>query len=168
MATSLSATLKVNLSASLASTQDIGSASQSIPLALSQAFANGGAANQALYIFQDTRSVAASTDDDIDLAGSLSDAFGNTLTFATIKAIIVSAASTNGGMLELGGDSSTGVAGLFGATADYINIAPGGFFVISNPSAAGYAVTATSADILRISNADSGAAASYNIIIIGD
>jgi hypothetical protein len=130
-------------------------------------FANGTAANQANQRFDDTRSVNASSTDSLDLAGGLTNAFGTTLTFTSIKYIRISAASTNGDNLEVGGNANA-FGTIFGDDTDKIIIPPGGHFVLSNPAATGFVVTASTGDVLDIANADSGAAASYDIVIIGE
>jgi len=130
-------------------------------------FANGTGANQANNRFDDTRSVDASSTDSLDLAGGLTNNLGTTLTFTKVKYIRISAASTNGDNLEVGGNAAA-FSTIFGDATDKIIIPPGGHFILSNPSAAGFAVTATTADILDIANADSGAAASYDIVVIGE
>lgn len=64
--------------------------------------------------------------------------------------------------------ASAAVSTLFSDTSDELILGPGGTLLITNPGATGYAVTATTADLLRIENADIGAAATYDIIIAGD
>ena len=49
----------------------------------------GAGAGQADLIWWDRRTVAKDTTDQLDLAGNLVDAFGETLTFANVKAIIL-------------------------------------------------------------------------------
>lgn len=146
---------------------DLGSASQSLNTSFKQAFANGTAANQANQMFADTRSIAGSSDDDLDLAGSLVDGIGNTITFTSIKAIIIHAASTNGDALHVGAAAANGFTTFFGSSTDLIKIRPGGSFMIVNPEANGYAVTAGTADKFRISNQDASTA-SFDIVLIGE
>ena len=101
------------------------------------------------------------------MAGSLTNALGATVTFARIKAIVIASAATNGGNIEIGGAASAQFSSMFGDVSDKLIVNPGGFVVLATPGATGYAVTATSADLLKIANADSGASASYDIILIG-
>lgn len=118
------------------------------------------------------RTVADEADDDIDLAGSLVDAFGATITAAEIVMIAVinrpkaSGADANTTDLVVGGGSNPFV-GHVGGTAPTIGpIKPGGIFVMGAGDAAGIgAVTASTADILRVSNG-SGAANTYQIAIL--
>ncbi len=159
--------IKLNVNATLSSAVDIGSASQSIAYAKTLSFTDGTGANQINAVWQDSRNVAASTADDIDVAGGLTDAFGNTLTLTKVKGIIVFSYAANGDNLKIGGDATAALINWVDDATDEIILAPGGMFMIGNPSAAGYAVTATTGDILQITNVDSGAAADYDIILFG-
>jgi len=129
--------------------------------------ANGTGANQADLIWHDQRTLALSTSEDLDLAGSLTDAFGATVTFARVKGIVVYAASGNGDNIQVGGAASNQFINWVANSSDIINVRPGGTFALIAPDAVAYAVTAGTGDLLRITNADSGDAATYDIYIIG-
>ncbi|MFA7308191.1 MAG: hypothetical protein WC026_16135 [Hyphomicrobium sp.] len=163
----VSATLNAGASVSQTRTAVAGVApswSKAINKTLS--FANGTGANQADIVYLAERTVASATNDDIDLAGVLTDAFGATITAAELVALIVVneplsgvANTTN---LTLGGAT----AFVPGFSAALWPISPGGVFEIASPGAAGLAtITATTADILRVSNS-SGASATYQILIL--
>lgn len=128
--------------------------------------ASGTGLDQADRIFHDSRSISTGANDDLDLAGGLTDAFGTTLTFVKIKGIFIkNTATTAGEILNVGGGSAHFINWI-GAAGDIVKIGPDGLFVLWNPSAAGYAVTATTADILRITNAGAGTIV-YQIILVG-
>lgn len=132
---------------------------------------DGTTANKADLLFVDQRTVATASNDDIDLAGSLSDAFGTTITFAEIVAVMVINAPISGSAnttnLTIGGGSNPFVGFLGGTTPTVGPIKPGGVFFLFAGDAAGIGtVTATTADILRIANS-SGASATYQVCIIG-
>ena len=76
---------------------DLGTVALPIDVQASIALDNGTGANQADKVFTDTRTVTTGATDSLDLAGSLTDAFGATITLARVKAILVKAASGNGG-----------------------------------------------------------------------
>jgi hypothetical protein len=116
--------------------------------------------------FADTRTLAASGTEDLDLAGSLSGAFGTTLTFARIKGLIVAAADANTNNVVVSRPASNGVP-LFTAASDAIPVLPGGCFAWFAPNAAGIAVTAGTGDLITITNSSSGTAVTYDVIIIG-
>ena len=49
-----------------------------------------------------------------------------------------------------------------------MTVKPGGWLASYDPSATGYAVTNTTADILQIANSSSGSSVDYDIIVIGE
>ena len=127
---------------------------------------NGAGANQSNQAWSDDRQLAASAVDSHDLAGSLADAFGSTITFTSITAIAVIADAGNGDNIEIGGNANA-MAGFVGGATEIVKVPPGGMFLITAPDATGFAVTAGTGDILDITNADAGAVADYKIVIIG-
>lgn len=129
--------------------------------------ANGTGANQASQLFTDQRTLGISANEELDLAGGLTNAFGATITFTKIKAIIVSAAAANGGDIQVGGSATNGFNDWVGAVGDLVAVKPGGAFAIVAPDVNGYAVTAGTADLLKIANTDGAASATYDITIIG-
>lgn len=134
-------------------------------VSLVQTLANGSLINQADIIYRTQATVNDAANTDIDLAGSLSDAFGNTLTFSLIKGIWISNKNTTAAEnLDVGGGSNTFDSWL-GATGDVITVGPGGVFCLWNPSLAGYAVTATTGDILRLTG--EGGNITYDLVLVG-
>ena len=129
--------------------------------------ANGTGANQADIMWHDQRTLAASTSEDLDLSGVLTDSFGVSVALARVKAIIVSAASANGGLIQVGGASSNQFINWVANASDIIQIRAGGFMLLVAPDATAYAVTATTGDLLKIANTDGAAAGTYDIYIIG-
>jgi hypothetical protein len=129
--------------------------------------ANGTGANQADLIWHDQRTLSSGANEELDLAGSLVDAFGTTLTFARIKAIVIYAASDNGALIQVGGAASNGFINWVADSTDIINVRAGGTFALIAPDATAYAVTAGTGDLLKITNSDGAAAATYDIYLIG-
>ena len=133
-------------------------------------FAEGATANAIDRFWTDTRTLAATTAENLDLAGALTHVFGTTIAAARIKLIAVrhktAAASA---ALQVGGHATLGTL-IFGATPDldtaqpYLIVPAGGGALWVGPTAAGVVVTAGTDDMLRIYN---GGAASvdYDIII---
>lgn len=142
---------------------DLGQASQSVNLSRVIQLVNGTGEGQANANFTDQRSVGASSSDDLELVGGLNDVFGNSLSFTRINAIAVVADADNGDTIELSGD----LAELFAGTDPAIVIRPGGFVLLACPDDTGYAVTDTTAETLSISNNDTEASASYEIVLVG-
>lgn len=168
MADSFNGSIAVVLNATLSGDSDIGTSSHTINQNYKTTFTSGTGANQANQMWADTRTIAASGADDLDLAGGITNALGTTITFTSIKGIIVSAAAANTNDVQIGGDATAALAELFAHSSDIINVKPGGTFAIVNPNANGYAVTATTADILQITNSSSGTGVTYDIIIVGE
>lgn len=165
----LTSKVRVSVDAAQTGTIDLGGKSASASKAWSVSFANGVAAGQANVVWQDTRTVAASGTDDIDLAGVLTDAFGATITAAKVKTILVAAADANTNNVVVGGAASAQFATIFGDVTDKVIVRPGGVFALSVGSGDlnGYAVTATTADILRVANSGAGTSVTYDIILLG-
>jgi len=144
---------------------DLTSAIDTLALKTAINITHGTGADQADLIWHDTRTINAATNDDLDLAGVLQDAFGNVLTFARVKLLYVYNKSTDM-TLTIGPAASNGFSTPFGGTTPSVNIKPGGIFLLIAPGATAYAVTAGTADQLRIGNAG-GSATTYDIAILG-
>lgn len=130
------------------------------------ALTSGTGANQADMMWHDQRTINASSNENIDLAGSLTGAFGTTLTFARIKGLVVAAASGNSNNVQVARGSSNGFT-LFLAASDGLVVRPGGIFCWFAPDATGVAVTAGTGDILNIANGGAGTSVTYDIVVIG-
>lgn len=146
---------------------DLSTPSDSKTLNFEVPMLSGTGLDQANRLFADQRSVNTASNDDLDLAGGLTDAFGQTLTFAKIKAILIyNTILTAGEILNVGGGGVNSFINWVGNASDTVTIGPGGLLVLANPSLAGYAVTASTGDILRIANAGAGTIV-YKIVLIG-
>lgn len=167
MPTTLKASIKCSVAALFTSTQSFGEAADNIQKNASVAFANGAGANQADKIWRATRTLAGGANEELDLAGVLEDAFGNLLAFASVKAILVTAAAGNTNNVVVGGAAANAVP-LFGDATDTVAIPPGGFFALASPAANGWVVTAGTGDKLKIANSAGGTGVTYDIVIIGD
>lgn len=147
-------------------------------------FDDGTGSLQCNLLFHDRRRLTPSSPTDLlDLAGSLTDVFGNVLTLTVVKAIKVmnrgvpnaSPATawtmTAGEDLEIGAGSAAITSFWGGASAtgaEKIIVRSGGSLVLIAPHD-GYVVTATTADILRISLEGTGANdVDYDVIIAGN
>lgn len=128
---------------------------------------NGTGANQANEAFFDRRTLTASSTENLDLAGGLTDAFGTTLAFTKIRALAVYAAAANTNNVLVGGAASAQFSTWVGDVTDVVVVRPGGLFLLTAPDATGLAVTATTADLLKIANSSSGTSVTYDICIIG-
>ena len=130
-------------------------------------FANGTGANQANQMFTDVRTLTASASEDFDLSGVLVNSLGVTLAFTAIKAFIIQADSTNSNDVVVGGHATAAMASFFSASAHKVKVKPGGMVALIAPDATGYTVTATTADLLTITNVAGSFSATYKIVVIG-
>jgi hypothetical protein len=130
---------------------------------------SGTGAGAADLMFSDTRTIAASSDDDLDLAGGLTDNLGTALTFVKVKALIVVAAAANTNNVLIGGDATSTFLTWVESEPDAVVLRPGaGLALFAGPAdATGYAVTASTGDLLRISNSGAGSSVTYDIVIVG-
>ena len=183
MATDLTA-LSLSFAASVS-----GSAGKAIDLATINAPANlsktmellfGTGAGKANQLWHDRRVLAGAADEGvaIDFAGALTNAFGSTVAFANIKAILIFNRSdevitdfqsvATDASISVGDTAANEFLGPFHAAGDGIIVPAGGIFLITNPTAAGWAVTAATGDIMLISNEDATDQACYDILIAGE
>lgn len=159
-------TVKASISGTLTTTGDLSEVTAKLVNALAEiSYAQGSAAAQADKVFADTRTLAASTTEDLDLAGSLVGIDGAAFAPAKVKAILITADAANTNDVHVGGDAN-GLAGLFGALPDFLVIKPGGAFMWAAPSG-GLTVTAGTGDILQVANSGSGTGVTYSIVIVG-
>jgi len=163
----LTSQVALHVAGEYTSALDVGTVSYPINFNAVYNLANGTGANQANEIFTDTRTLTASSSESIDLAGVLANAIGSTLTFSKVKALIVTAASGNTNDVLVGGAASNQVASLFGDVSDVVKVKPGGMMALVAPDNTGYAVTASTGDILKVANSSSGTSVTYTIIVIG-
>lgn len=129
---------------------------------------DGVGANKAETAYRAQRTLSASANEELDLSGVLTDAFGNTLTFTKIKAIVVYAAAANTNNVLVGGAATNAFINWVSDATDEIIVQPDGLFMLMNPSANGYGVTAATGDLLRIENSGAGTSVTYDLIIIGE
>lgn len=135
--------------------------SKSIPLV------TGTAANQADKYWSDQRTIPASSNDDLDLAGVLTDLISGTTTFVRVKGIIVYASTGNTNNVVIGGGASNPFINWVTGTSPAVVVRPGGLFCLFAPDATAYAVTAGTGDILRLTNSAGTTTVTYDIHLIG-
>ena len=164
MAKIVTGKVRATLSAAFSEAKDVGTVQSTPALSVNDVFTNGSGANKIEAVVYDTDSIAASGSADIDLAGALKDPAGDLVTLTKVKGFIVKNTSTVGDGITVGGTFATWLA----AAGDAVKVMPGGSLVISNPTAAGYAVTAGSADLLTLTNLDAVNAQTYEVEVLGE
>lgn len=162
----LDVTLTAALSGNFTTALDLGDAKFAINIANNVQLSDGTGSGQANQFWSDTRTIAASGTENIDLAGSLVNAFGTTLTFTKIKGVYIKAASGNTNNVQLTRPASNGLP-LFLAAGDGLNILPGGTFFWACSDNTAVAVTAGTGDLLTITNSGAGTSVTYDIAIVG-
>lgn len=136
-------------------------------IAQSYALTSGTGALQADRVFADTRTIAASGTDPLDLAGSLVDAVGTTITMARVKLLYIAASAANTNNVIVGGAGANTFINWVGAAAHTVTVRPGGFLCLSAPDLTAYVVTAATGDIWQIANSGAGTTVTYDVVVIG-
>ncbi len=129
--------------------------------------ANGTGANQADKFFSDKRTLGNGASEELDLAGALVDAFGDTVTLARVKVLYIYNPSADA-TLVIGGAAATQFAAFLGDVSDKIVLRPGGRLLLIAPDATAYVSTGGAADKLKIAHGGEGASGvDYEILVIG-
>ncbi len=148
---------------------DLSTVVDSSKLEFSASLADGTGADQADKVWHDERTIAAASNDELDLNMLTTTIFGSTVTInlAKVKAILVVNLSTNAGdELEVGGAATNPFTGPFnGVASAVVEVGPDSALLLCNKKD-GWPVTNGSSDTLRIRNPNA-AAVSYRIVIVG-
>lgn len=168
----LTTSLRLGITAALTGASDFGSPTSFPAIQINYDTTDGTGGNQADIIWTDERTVASASNDDLDLNGVLTNAFGQTVNFLELTGILIvnaprsGAANTTNLTLGVGTNPVTGYLG--GTTPTVGPMRPGHVLLEWNSENAGgiCAVVAATGDILRIANS-SGAPATYQIWLIG-
>lgn len=147
-------------------TNDLGSPVFPIDLRAQTTVAPGTGSGYADLVFADERTIAASSTENLDLAGALTSPLGQTLTFVKVKTIMIVASSANTNNVVVGGAGSNTFIGPFADATDKIAVPPGGILLLTHPGA-GWTVTASTGDILLVGNSGSGSGVTYKVVLIG-
>ncbi|WP_447724632.1 hypothetical protein [Sphingomonas koreensis] len=158
--------IRFNMDLTHVGSNDIGSPKMAVSVdKILSLVAGTDATNKANILFSDRRTLAASANEDIDLAGALSDAFGASITAAEVVAIFVSAASGNTNSVNVTRPAANGFIGPFLAAGDGVSVKPGEWQ--SFVSQSGWAVTAATGDLLNLANSGAGTQVIYDLVIVG-
>jgi len=167
MSTSFNGSIKLSVSGNLARSIDLGNVNYNLNYTKNYSLTNGTGANQANIVFSDTRTLTASSTENLDLYGGLNDAFGAVINFTTIKGLMVVASAANTNDVIIGGDATNTFLSWVGVEAASVLVKPGGTLFLMSPNAASYSVTTGTADLLMVTNSSSGTSVTYDIILIG-
>jgi hypothetical protein len=129
--------------------------------------ATGTGSLQADLLYAGTRTLALSTGEDVDLAGTfLQDVFGTNLVFVKVKYLYVKCAAANVNNVVLGGASATQFVGWFGAGTHTESVVPGMWTEHMFPTT-GWTVGAGTTDLFKILNGGAGTSVTFDLIIAG-
>lgn len=164
----LSTKIALSVDATLTSALDLTTVSAPVAVRRAVRLLSGTGAGQADKLWSDTRTLAASGTEDLDLAGVLVDPFGAAITFAKVKGLFVAAAPGNTNNVVVGASATLTWAALLNATGT-VTLRPGAFFlaVAGAADATGYAVGAGTSDLLKVANSGAGTGVTYDIVVIG-
>lgn len=160
----LAAEISLDIISKLTNTSDLSAVVSTINKSYSKSFTHGAGINQASNIFADSRTLDTGTNEDLDMAGPLTNAFGASLVFTEIKVLIFHALSANTVNLTVTRPAANGLAFL-AAAGDGFVLKPGGLWMYVDSSDAGIPVVAGTGDLINVAN---GAGSStYEVVIIG-
>jgi hypothetical protein len=173
MASTLTTTFTLSLGANLTKDRDMGGvATDALALLERIELTTGTGAGKADKLFYDERTINASSSEDLDLVGSLTDTFGDLFSPVRIKALVVKAAPRSGtantNNVVIGGASATQWAALLGTTGT-VTLRPGSILAVcaGSADATGYVCAQGATDLLKVANSSSGTAVTYQIAVVG-
>ncbi len=163
-ADTLTSKISAAVTAVFAKTDALATPKDILSNSIAKEFTNGTGSNQCNRIHRSQRTLGDGANESLDLAASLTDPFGTVITFAKVKVLMIQNLSATQ-TLTVGAGGVNSFINWVGDASDTIKIPPSGFFALTAPLA-GYAVTADTGDLLKVTNS-AGAACTYNIIIMG-
>ena len=125
---------------------------------------SGTGANQMNQLFRESVTLTNGAARTIDLAGGVTNAFGDSVTFAEVRFFAVSLSSANSNAITVGNASANQFASWCGSATDTVTIRPGGLFLMVAPDSIGYVVSTNGN--LKILNAGTNSV-TYNLWIGG-
>lgn len=167
MANTLTATIKAAFGINYQGDNiSLGVQKGTLPYHADKIVGSGTGSQQGDEAYFNSRQLSAGGNEDVDLAGGLTNIFGDALTFVEVIGILVVADENNGGNIVFGPASPNGFLGPFADASDRLKLAAGERFLITN-TGAGWAVTAGTGDLLNFANDDGGAVANYELVVLG-
>jgi hypothetical protein len=162
----VNAQISLSLVAALVGAADLGNPRAPVSASKDITITPGTAAlGQADILWADERTIAASSSENLDLAGVLSGLLGGSVTAAEIVAIYIEANAANTNDVQVFGAASNAFNGPLSGTTPKLTVGPGDCALITNLK--GWAVTAGTGDIVLVGNSGSGTGVTYKIVLIG-
>jgi hypothetical protein len=107
--------------------------SESFGLLLRQAHDTGTNVNQMTDVVVLSRTLAGSTNETINLAGGVTNSFGDVVNFSEVRFLAVRSSVSTNPIIELGGASTNQFASWLGDSSDTVKIAPSGLLLVTAP-----------------------------------
>lgn len=179
MAKSLTAAVSGSLTWSHANTITAGydvtdQSSDSFSLSITNGTGSGSTAD---LKYTQLYTLTSSGTQSIDLAGSLTDEYGATITFARIKVMMIRVLSSTedaaslGGPVDVGGAASNQFVNWIDTAAAKVRVggtaASKGLLLLAADGATGYAVTAGTGDTLKLTNTSGSQSVKVRVTFIG-
>lgn len=159
------ADVKLSLNATLLSSLDLEAGRSDLIQTALISLSNGTATGNASQMWSDTRTLTASATENLDLAASLVNVFGTTLTFVKLKFAFFRASTANTNDVQVQRATANGVV-LFMAALDGIALSPGEWFCYASPTV-GKTITAATGDLFTITNSAGSTSVTYDVVFIG-
>jgi len=164
--TGVTADIQISFKGRLDGASDLGTPSAPVDFAKRIAISAGtDALGKADILWADTRTLAASATENIDLVGVLAGLLGGTVTAAEITAILIQADKGNTNDVVAFGAASNPFNGPLSGTTPKLTVGPDDIALITNKK--GWPVTAGTGDIILVANSATGTPVTYTIIIVG-
>lgn len=161
----VAATIDLHISAKQTGAADLGTPNILVDIVKQMQFTPGTAnVGQANILFSDQRTLAASANENLDVAGVLADALGATIAAAEVVAFYIAAAQGNTNDVQVTRPAANGVP-IFLAAGDGHALGPGDFVLRTYRN--GIAVVAATGDLINIANGGAGTPVTYDVVILG-
>lgn len=162
----VNAQIDLSIVAALIGAADLGNPKAPVSVSKALTVTPGTAAlGQADILWADTRTLAASGTENLDLAGVIAGLIGGTITAAEITAIYVEADKGNTNDVQLFGAAANAFNGPLSGTTPKLTLGPSDFVMVSNLK--GWPVVAGTGDILLVANSGGTTGVTYTIALIG-
>lgn len=163
--TSLAIAIKAGVSGNVSKVDELSTLTDTISQTYDVTFAIGTGADQANGMFQDQRTLADGTGEELNFTdSSLTDKLSEAINFATLKALLIKNGSAAASLII--GNAVANQLGILGGATFTLEIQPGGTFLWLAPDATGLDVT-TNATLKLLHDGVGGQDLVYDIIALG-
>ena len=111
----------------------VSTVSETFGLLLRQSHTTGTNVNQMTDVVVLSRTLAGSTNETFNLAGGVTNSFGDVVNFREVRFLAVRSSSANNPTIEIGGASENQFASWLGDSSDKVKVAPSGLLLMTAP-----------------------------------